>query len=440
MIPYAETRAAMPSNIPPSGGSPCTGIDIPNNVAPFGYACIDNDFSMKSNALFTAVTYCHSWLWTRDAELAKRRQLPYLTSTLEFMACWLLEGGDGKLQIRSDCIYEDCGCAGAGTANSTVNPASTLGFLMLALNTTIDMAAALNGTVSSAQVSKWIAMRAKLPLLPLGLADTRCQRNTPSSEQSCSTCPQPTSNASSAPFLQRVLASQQAPYYFCPGRVPIPLYSLWPSLQVGLGSDPALLAISRNTVERWNAWLQGNSFTEAFPAAVRVGYKPTLVVNKLENLLSNWTFANGVFYATTGGIETLGNTAAINDMLCHVDNGGTLRLFPSWPPDEPASFANLRVEGGLLISASLVAGAVANVSLTNDAKDGAATRTVRLLSPWKTQWIAVTCAKSGKRLKVLAEKQNKNIFAFNAPAGGRLVISGEPGPRLKTDDVMDASR
>jgi hypothetical protein len=56
-------------------------------------------------------------------------------------------------------------------------------------------------------------------------------------------------------------------------------------------------------------------------------------------------------YAPGGGVENIGLSQAVNDLLLQSVHG-TIRLFPAWPADEPASFTTLRAKGAFLVSAA----------------------------------------------------------------------------------------
>ena len=62
---------------------------------------------------------------------------------------------------------------------------------------------------------------------------------------------------------------------------------------------------------------------------------------------------NFLAYAPGGGVENIGLSQAVNDMLLQSSaQDGTMRLFPAWPAAEPASFTTLRAKGAFLVTAS----------------------------------------------------------------------------------------
>ena len=78
-----------------------------------------------------------------------------------------------------------------------------------------------------------------------------------------------------------------------------------------------------------------------------------------------------------GGIETCGGiTAGINEMLLQ-SYEGVLRLFPCWPPNHDARFANLRAWGAFLVSAELKNGDVRGVRVVSERG-----RPCRVGNPW----------------------------------------------------------
>jgi alpha-L-fucosidase 2 len=93
-----------------------------------------------------------------------------------------------------------------------------------------------------------------------------------------------------------------------------------------------------------------NSF---YPAAVRVGYDPKVILAKLREMVETRSMPNGFMKGNPHGIENCGivpNT--INEMLC-MGHYGVLRLFPVWPKEKDARFANLRAWGAFLVSSEL---------------------------------------------------------------------------------------
>jgi len=60
--------------------------------------------------------------------------------------------------------------------------------------------------------------------------------------------------------------------------------------------------------------------------------------------------------------------------------GDVIRVFPAWPPHAPASFQNLRTQGGFLVSADFADGVVSDLRVESTAEG---TSTLRIAMPWE---------------------------------------------------------
>ena len=68
-----------------------------------------------------------------------------------------------------------------------------------------------------------------------------------------------------------------------------------------------------------------------------------------------------------GGVEQVGATQAVNDLLLQSVNG-KLRLFPGWEPGAAVQFDRLRARGAFLVAASrTAAGALYGVTVRSEA-------------------------------------------------------------------------
>jgi hypothetical protein len=93
---------------------------------------------------------------------------------------------------------------------------------------------------------------------------------------------------------------------------------------------------------------------------------------------------NGMFHWPMHGFylsESVGLAAMISEFLVQsVDH--TIRVFPCWPKDKDASFANLRAQGGFLVSAEQKAGKITKLKITSTVGGK-----LRLLNPWTGQLV-----------------------------------------------------
>lgn len=174
--------------------------------------------------------------------------------------------------------------------------------------------------------------------------------------------------------------------------VPSPLMSVFPGEDYGLHSDSATMKLLKNTY--YNQQNEGgNDLVFINLQAARLGL---LDLEKFKrhvqySLLPNGTATDKVMqvhgrysdqtsydYMGKMGIwfENFALPVVINECLMQGYNG-TIRLFPNWDRTKDATFNNLRATGAFLVSASLKAGKVQQVSIVSE-KGGI----LKVVSPW----------------------------------------------------------
>ncbi|MDA0765328.1 MAG: hypothetical protein O3A87_00305 [Verrucomicrobia bacterium] len=181
---------------------------------------------------------------------------------------------------------------------------------------------------------------------------------------------------------------------------------IYPAGAIGPDSPPEELEVARNTIDVRNGWFDGNGMNSFYPAAVRVGYDPEVILAKLREMIRTKAATNGFIRGNPHGVENCSivpNT--INEMLC-MGHKGVLRLFPNWPQDKDARFANLRVWGAFLVSSELKGGMVGQVSIHSERG-----RPCTLVNPWPGKSIDVY--RDGKKVDSLQ--------------GDRVVLKTEAG-------------
>lgn len=137
------------------------------------------------------------------------------------------------------------------------------------------------------------------------------------------------------------------------------MYPIWPTEYVHRHSDAGVLKTARASSRVYSDFRNGRP-VELFPAAVRAGangsepasWTAKDILDGMDDFLGHTFGSNRLAYAPGGGIENVGVTRAVNEMLVQAPAGNVIELFPVWPADEPARFANLRTKGGYLVSAS----------------------------------------------------------------------------------------
>lgn len=255
---------------------------------------------------------------------------------------------DGRYVIYNDAIHE-------GTIG-TVNPILSLGFVPMVMKTACDMSSLLGVDVD--RRDRWQHVSRHISAYPTQ------QRNG-----------------------RTVFRYTEKGCDWWDGNT-LGIQHIYPAGQIGPGSDAELLQTAWNTVDEMRRWHDFNGSNSFFPAAVRVGYDPEVILYEL-NRYSAHTYPNGMQRGNPHGIEnfsTVPNT--INEMLC-TGYGDVVRVFHTWPRDLDASFSTIRVEGAFLVSSALKDGEVTHVAVTSEG------RTLTLQNPWPGHAVRV----SGKGVK-----------------------------------------
>lgn len=189
---------------------------------------------------------------------------------------------------------------------------------------------------------------------------------------------------------------------------------IYPAGAIGPDSPPEELEVARNTIDVRNGWFDGNGMNSFYPAAVRVGYDPEVILAKLREMIRTKAATNGFIRGNPHGVENCSivpNT--INEMLC-MGHKGVLRLFPNWPQDKDARFANLRVWGAFLVSSELKGGVVRQVGIHSEKG-----RPCTLVNPWPGKSIDVF--RDGKKIDNL--RGDRVVLKTEAGATFSLVSS-----------------
>jgi len=190
------------------------------------------------------------------------------------------------------------------------------------------------------------------------------------------------------------------------------IQQIYPAGQIHLDSEPGLLAVARNTIEVMARWQDFNGTNSFYPAAVRIGYDPEIILEKLRGYVADCR-PNG-FYQPKNmhGIEncsTVPNT--INEMLC-MGHKGVIRLFPVWPKNKDAAFSNIRCWGAFLVSAALRDGVVQAVTIVSEKG-----RDCTVVNPWAPE--RVQLVRNGKEAECLS--------------GERVTFGTVPGEVIELD-------
>ena len=371
----------------------CRGLYYEVGIGPKGLeTCFSHDIrpdegnrlflGAKGNAAFAAVNMLMRFYHTYDLDYA-RRVYPFLVETASFWEDYL------KFENNRYVIYGDAGgeVADGGT---DVNATPTLGFVKALFRGLLDVSQELGR--DQQRRDKWQHISDHLSDFPLAQADGK-------------------------KLIRRAEAGPGAAH-FGPGRKQARIEHLgivWPTGNIGLGSDPEWLQIVQDDVKGWpeREWINTfNGFSQTFTTAVRVGHDPRNVLVRLRKQLTVAGFPNLSVFGGGGGIENCcGVPATVNEMLLQ-SHEGVLRLFPVWPKGQPARFGRLRACGAFLVSSELKNGQVQRVIIESEKG-----RDCHMINPWPGQ--AIKLIRNGEVEKVPIGKE----LIFKTAAADRLEIT-----------------
>jgi alpha-L-fucosidase 2 len=141
---------------------------------------------------------------------------------------------------------------------------------------------------------------------------------------------------------------------------------IYPGLQIGLGSDPALLQVARNMIDEMARWRDDNGSITFYPAAAIVGHDPADILAHLDDWIGSQTYPNLHIHTGGAGIANLNTVpATINEMLLQSFQG-KVRVFANWPSGTDARFGDLRAFGAFLVSSDVRAGVVQYIRILSE--------------------------------------------------------------------------
>jgi len=328
----------------------------------------------KSNAGYCLVNIAMRWRHTCDPSYA-RKLYPFVREVAAFWEDYLTwDDAGGRYVIENDAVHEN--------TFGDFNPVVSLAFVRLAMETALEMSGELG--LDRARHEKWRHIHKHIS----GFA---------TQEKGGKTVFRYTERGT-AWWRNNTLGIQH----------------IYPGGAIGLESAPKLLEISRNTIDVMGRWVDNNGSNSFFPAAVRVGYDPRIILEKLHEYVTRHGQPNGFAARNPHGIEncsTVPNT--INMMLC-TGHQGVLRVFGVWPRDRDARFGTIRAEGAFLVSGQLARGHARYVRILSERG-----RACVLVDPWPGQ--AVVLYRNGKQGEVLRGKR----LRFPTAVGEEILLGPE---------------
>ena len=398
----------------------CNGIYYPVGIGPLGlcttrwpltpqemlqrYGTLENTIDdgykflgQKINAVFSVGNMLMRFYSTYDEAYA-RRVYPYIEACADFWEDYLI-WEDGRYVIYQDHVHEiypNLRNKGIwrnrlGDVNSTLS----LGLVKMLFSGILDVSEYLGTDLDRRE--KWTHIVEHLSDYPTGI--------TPDGRISLKSMERgPGDNEVRAGGLNRVSIHGLV----LPGGVCGPI------------TDSAFNAMLLEDVAHWKdvqsekgGWSNtfGNGIETCFPAAVRVGYDPDIILSELRDRIEAAVYPNRYIIQNGGGIEVF--TAVpmtINEMLMQ-SYEHVVRVFPVWNRTKDASFENLRAYGAFLVSSSLKRGDVEQVRLYSEKG-----RPCRMENPWPGAKVRIY--RNGKK----AETLSGPIIEFPTNAGESIEV------------------
>jgi hypothetical protein len=437
----------------------CPGIQVTGGIVAGGMIeGSEGDMGQRWQILMATVPFVERWRYTHDVAWARGIGLPFVAEVLEFWECWLVHNAtSGRFDDVNDEVSElgffnEERDSAWGEDYDTKrphplekNPIQTLAFLRFLLKGALEMAAAITSPppleAPPSRCALWRKIQAGLANYSIeALAGGGANWATPK------------------------------PIYRCGLSGPA-YYRTVHAMAPGTNAEALDLEVGRNTLAWMSSWAEGNEFPFVYTAAVRVRYNVTeLLIQWESNLLGRVKMhygqpgeiapnyppcdgqveRNGTSYIACmgmqdnlymrdagGGLETIGATQSVNDMLMQSWRDDVIELFPLIPNGSAASFGTLRAVGGFLVSAARGEhGKVAAPVTMTSTVGGNAT----VLAPWVGHGLSVKRAGDGAVIPANPIQTGAGLsYSFETTAGETFLLSAEnlkavPRQPLKTGD------
>jgi hypothetical protein len=333
-------------------------------------------WGQKSNAAFGAVDLIEHYRVTRDPAYAARIY-PYLVEVMNFWEDYLAYE-DGRYVIYDDSVHEGSG--------DRKNPIVSLGLIRMTAKALLHLSGELDRDADRRE--KWQHILDRLSPFPT------YERNG-----------------------QAVFRLTEEGMDWEPTNA-VALQHVYPAGCIGLGSDPALLKIARDTVMQKESWFgDGNAFATIYPMAARVGVDPEELLRRLRTECESTAMPNGLTHHHGGGIEDANAVpATLNEMLMQ-SHEDVIRLFPVWPEAKDAAFCKLRAHGAFLVSAAHKDGRVQYAVVESEKGVACAVE-----NPWETAFVY-------RGDDLIAETADRQVVFATASGGKYLLLpKGEARP------------
>ncbi len=345
----------------------CRGICYEVAFGPRGLRIGEGVFwNMKSQAVHATVNMMMRFRATHDADYA-RKVYDYLIGVADFYEDYLWfepasdgGAGEGRYVVVNDSCHEAGPWAGTDliVMERDTNPILTLGLLRQFFRGLIEISSELG--LDADRHEKWQHILDHLS--PYATMEKE----------------------------GRTVFRLNDPGLAWVGNAFMAIYPVWPCGEISLGSDPDLLRIARDTHDVKDRWIDDNGFPVYYPAAVRLGVDPDVILGHLREIdgypygAPFWAHPN-LFISSRGGqLENCsGFLSCIDEMLLQ-SHEGIIRVFPVWPAGKDARFGRLRACGAFLVSSELRGGEVDRVVIESEKG-----RPCTVQNPWPGRAAAV---------------------------------------------------
>lgn len=317
-------------------------------MAPKGYLTFNISLDMMQCGLFAALPMIEYFAYTRDVDFLRDEAYPFYCALMEFWEDYLVFR-DGQYYILNSAAREL-------NYRDDVNPIQDISFLHSLLDAILEATQILNISQNEEpRIALWRDYDAKL-------------------------CEPPTMRYNGKTVFAEAANNRSTIALYGPGDNPCCLMNVFPAKTVGLFSEPELVQIGKNTVMEVDAWDQYNAVPHIFTMAARVGVDPEIIFGKWVSRLEKDMFNSGLICPGGHGIDPVGSTQAIHEMLLHTSEG-ILSVFPNWRKGKDAKFYQLQAEGSFLVSAAYDGASDSISYLQIESRAGG---TLTMVEPWST--------------------------------------------------------
>ena len=284
-----------------------------------------NEWNVKSIGAFAATDLLMHYYVTRDAAYAHMTYEP-IRQIATFWRDYLVKDGS-RYVIENDAQQE-------GDAYPQTNGVMSLGLVRFLLQGAIDLSTELG--VDDALRADWQDRLSNLSAFPTFMRNG-----------------------------QQVFRYTEVGRDWFPSNA-IGTQHIYPGLQIGLASDPALLQTAQNMIDQLSRWTDANGSITFYPAAAIVGHDPVDILSHLADWIASNTYPNLHVHGAGSGVANLNTVpATVNELLLQSFQG-KVHVFANWPPGADARFGDLRAFGAFLVSSDVRHDAVQYVRIVSE--------------------------------------------------------------------------